>query len=297
MEIVVGLGEILWDLLPSGKQLGGAPANFAYHAALLGHRSAIASRVGEDALGREIRDRLTGHPAGIDVSIEWLQADPDHATGTVDVVLGKDGQPSFTINEAVAWDHLAWPPSWQSLAGRTGAVCFGSLAQRSRGSQATIRHFVAATGAGCLRVFDVNLRQRFYSEEILRESLHLASVAKLNDDELPIVAELMGVAAGDEASMTAGLRERFGLAWVVVTRGARGAILAGDRHWEHPGFKVTVADTVGAGDAFTAALTHHLLAGSDPEKTLDAACRMGAWVASCKGATPSPDPEVLAAIR
>ena len=183
LGVAVGLGEALWDLLPQGKQLGGAPANFAYMTALLGHRGVVASGAGRDALGDELRQRLG--ELGLDASL--LQLDPAHATGTVKVHVDADGQPTYEITEGVAWDFLKWTPSWGQLAAAAGAICFGSLAQRSPQSRATIRQFLAAASKTTLRIFDVNLRQQFFSEDVLSESLRLANVAKLNDQELPVV--------------------------------------------------------------------------------------------------------------
>ncbi|HTS12854.1 MAG TPA: carbohydrate kinase [Candidatus Limnocylindrales bacterium] len=283
---IVGLGEVLWDLLPQGKQLGGAPANFAYMASLLGHRGIAASRIGGDELGKELTQKL----AGLGLEESFLQSDGAHATGTAAVHVDGQGQAAFEITKNVAWDFLEWTPAWERLAGEADAVCFGSLAQRSRQSRETIRKFLSASREGALRIFDVNLRQKFYSPEILSESLRLANVVKLNDAELPIVAEQLHLEHDEERAAAESLRRAFRLRLVCVTRGNRGSLLVSESGSdEHAGFPVRVADSVGAGDAFTAALAHHLLKGSPLRVINDAANRLGAWVASHAGATPQAD--------
>ena len=286
MMLVVGLGEVLWDLFPEGKQLGGAPANFAYITNLLGDRGIIASRVGHDALGDEIQQRLG--TLGLEAS--YLQSDSARPTGTVRVRVDQDGQARFEITDMVAWDFLEWTPAWESLAQQADAICFGSLAQRSPASRETIHKFLGAARPGTARIFDVNLRQAFYSAKVLSESLKFADIAKLNAEELPRVVELLGIPHHGEQPSAERLRFAYGLKLVCVTRGARGSFLVSEfeRH-EHPGFRVQVADTVGAGDAFTAALVHHFLRGAGLAAMNEAANRIGAWVASCVGATPSSD--------
>lgn len=290
----MGLGEVLWDLLPHGKQLGGAPANFAYMATLLGHHSTVASRVGGDALGKELRQRLG--ELGLDASA--LQVDAAHPTGTVIVHIDREGQPTYEITEDVAWDFLESTPEWLQSAAEADVICFGSLAQRSPRSCATVQEFLAAARPEALRIFDVNLRQRFFSAAVLFKSLRLASVVKLNDQELPVVMQELGLKYEGEESAADQLRRAFGLKLVCVTRGNKGSLLVGENERdEHPGFPVRVADSVGAGDAFTAALAHHLLKGSSLPATNAAASRMGAWVASQSGATPAADNALLALVR
>ena len=286
MMLVVGLGEVLWDLFPEGKQLGGAPANFAYITNLLGDRGIIASRVGHDALGDEIQQRL----GTLGLESSYLQLDSARPTGTVRVRVDQDGQARFEITDMVAWDFLEWTPAWESLAQQADAICFGSLAQRSPASRETIHKFLGAARPGTARIFDVNLRQAFYSAKVLSESLKFADIAKLNAEELPRVVELLGIPHHGEQPSAERLRFAYGLKLVCVTRGARGSLLVSEfeRH-EHPGFRVQVADTVGAGDAFTAALVHHFLRGAGLATMNEAANRIGAWVASCVGATPSSD--------
>lgn len=288
---IVGLGEILWDLFPGGKQLGGAPANFAYCSSLLGNSGIAASRVGDDALGKEAQRKLTG--LGLETS--FIQVDDAHATGTVNVSVDRHGEPTFEISESVAWDFLAWDPAWQSLAKSADAVCFGSLAQRSPQARETIRAFLKAVRSGTARVFDVNLRQSFYSAAILSESIQLSDFVKLNHEELPRVLKILGLPeTGNTKASAHLLLEAFQLRLVCVTRGSEGSIVVNQNEEDaHPGFRVQVVDTVGAGDAFTAALVHHFLRGSSLSKMNEAANRMGSWVASEAGATPTPGKDVL----
>jgi|SRR5882672_1515941 len=291
---VVGLGELLWDMFPRGKQLGGAPANFAYMTALLGDRGIVASRLGQDRLGQEAIWTLKS--SGLDTS--EIQIDPAHDTGTVQVKVDSKGQPEYTINEDVAWDHLTWTPEWEALAKSADAVCFGSLAQRSEVSRATIRKFLQSVGTDVARIFDVNLRQSFFSADVLRVALLHANIMKVNHEELPRIIEMFGEKFSVEKEAACWLAGEFGIKLVCVTRGHRGSLLVcGEQIDEHAGFTVKVADTVGAGDAFTAALAHHWLRKTPLEEINVAANRMGAWVASQEGAMPQADENILSAIR
>jgi fructokinase len=284
-HIVVGLGELLWDMLPGGKQLGGAPANFAYITSLLGDEGIPASRLGLDSPGAEAIHRL----GELHLSTEFIQKDLDHPTGTVKVEVDRTGQPCFEISESVAWDFLAWTPQWQSLAQRADAICFGSLAQRSETSRATVREFLRAARPNALRVFDVNLRQRFFTADVLAESMELASIVKLNHEELPGIMRLFEWEHRGEEHSARHLLSAHNLKLVCVTRGNNGSLLvsAGECS-EHHGFKVKVSDTVGAGDAFTAAMVHGYLRQAPLAQINDTANRIGAWVASQSGATPAP---------
>jgi fructokinase len=282
---VVGLGEVLWDLLPGGACLGGAPANFAYITALMGNQGIVASRVGEDSRGIEALRRM--EELGLD--IDHVQTDRSHPTGTVNVEVDGNGQARYEILHPVAWDFLEWTEDWQKLAKQADAVCFGSLAQRSGASQATIRKFLKATSPGTLKVFDVNLRQSYYSQEVLAESMQLADIIKLNDEELPKIMGLSNLVYKDELSSAKKLIEKYALKVVCVTRGGRGSLLVrGKDVSEHPGFKVRVADTVGSGDAFTAGLVHEYLHGASLGLMNEVANLVGAWVASEVGAMPAP---------
>lgn len=280
---VVGLGELLWDLLPSGKQLGGAPANFAYIASLLGNEGTTASAIGSDALGDEALQRLTE----LRLSTAYVQRVPAHPTGTVNVEIDGTGQPSFDIAESVAWDFLEWTRAWRQLAERADVVCFGSLAQRFPQSRSTIRSFLRATRPDAIRIFDVNLRQKFYTAQILAESMQLATLVKLNHEELPRILHLLQLDHRGEEDSARQLLSSYNLKLVCITRGANGSLLVGpEESNEHPGIKIKVADTVGAGDAFTAALVHGYLQGASLAQINETANRVGAWVASQPGATP-----------
>ncbi len=282
---VVGLGEVLWDLFPGRSCLGGAPANFAYITTLMGDQGIVASRVGEDSRGLEALRRM--EELGLD--IDHVQTDRDHPTGTVKVELDGNGQPRFEIAHPVAWDFLDCSEDWQRLADKADAVCFGSLAQRSQKSHETIRSFVGATSSDTLKVFDVNLRQSFYSAEILSESMRLADIVKVNDEELPKIMSLSKFAHKDELSSAKRLIDTYELKVFCITRGGRGSLLVrnGDTS-AHPGFKVRVADTVGSGDAFTAGLVHEYLHGASLDLMNEVANLVGAWVASEVGAMPTP---------
>jgi fructokinase len=271
--------------LPAGKQLGGAPANFAYITSLLGDNGIPASRLGQDALGAAAIRRL----GELALPTEFIQKDTDHPTGTVQVEVDGAGQPRFEISGSVAWDFLDWTPQWQTLAHQADAVCFGSLAQRSEHSRATVRKFVLASGRNAVRVFDVNLRQSFYTAQVLAESMKLATIVKLNHEELPRIMRLFELEHHREEDSARRLLSLHDLKLVCVTRGNGGSLLisAGECS-EHPGFRVKVADTVGAGDAFTAGIVHGYLRGTSLAQINENANRVGAWVASQSGATPAP---------
>jgi fructokinase len=290
---IVGLGEMLWDVFPNRKELGGAPANFAYMTSLLGDEGVVASRVGRDRLGNAAARRL----AKLGLSQEWLQLDTKNPTGTVKVQVFEDGQPKFQIADNVAWDNFEWTSQWQTLAGRAAAVCFGSLAQRAERSRKTIRLFLQNLRPNAVKVFDVNLRQSFFSADILNESAKIADIMKVNQDELPQVAQLFGYKSNAKEAAASWLLRTCGLKLVCVTEGPSGSsLVAADGMHRHPGFPTQVADTVGAGDAFTAALIHHYLRGATLDEMNAAANRMGSWVASQVGATPKPDVKFLKSV-
>lgn len=280
--IVVGLGELLWDVFPSGKRPGGAPANFAAMAAQLGARGVVASAVGDDDLGRELLQWL----ASAGLSDECVQTNR-RPTGIVTVGVGSDGKPRYRIHEDVAWDHVEWTPALADLASRADCVCFGSLAQRGPTSRATVRRFLEAVPPRCLRIFDINLRQHYYDREVVERSLAIANVLKLSDEEWPVVAELLEV-SGDEAQGIVDLRRRWNLRLVALTRGAEGSIVFGeDDHLNRAkGPRVRVVDTVGAGDAFTAAMAVGTLRGRPLDEVHEHASRVAAYVCTQPGATP-----------
>jgi fructokinase len=271
--------------------LGGAPANYTVMAGRLGNHASVISRIGRDRLGDRALEVLAPFP----VDCSQLQVDPANPTGTVTVELA-DGQPSYVIHQPVAWDFFELTDAWQGLAARADAVCFGSLGQRSQQSRRTIHALVRATRPECQRIFDVNLRAPFYTGEIVRDSLQLASVMKMNDVEVPLVLGLLGLPA--EGSLRAGAEQLLAafpnLTLVAITRGGEGSLLVGRSDWhEHPGIPTKVADTIGAGDAFTAAMTHYLLKGAPLKVLNEAGNRWGSFVASQSGAMPVISPETL----
>jgi len=285
---ILAIGELLWDLLPTGKQLGGAPANFAYHTHARGADARVVSCVGNDPLGRAILADL----AALGLPTEGVGVSATVPTGTVTVEIGADGQPQFTVHENVAWDHIRLTPAALDFAAQADAICFGSLAQRCETSRAAIRRLVSHTPATALRVFDINLRQRFYTPEIIATALTLANALKLNDAELPVLAAMFGL-AGDARAQLAALATKFDLHAIALTRGAHGSLLLAAGVWsEHAGLPAKVVDTVGAGDAFTAAWIMGLLARQPLDEINGSANELAAFVCSQPGATP-PLPENL----
>lgn len=288
-KCIVGLGELLWDILPEGPQLGGAPANFAVMAARLGNQGATATRIGTDPLGRDAMAFLKTTP----LDTGYIQEDFSRVTGTVTVAL-EQGQPHFTIHEPVAWDFLEFTPHWLALAEQADAVCFGTLAQRSPASRRTIESFLHETRPECVRIFDVNLRPPFFSSEIVEKSLELATIFKLNADEMPQVLSLLDFpdAAGTTPDfLLNGARQiidQFPVQLVAITLGAHGSLLVTRNEVDrHPGYPVEIVDAVGAGDAFAAALTHYYLRGASLSRLNAAGNRWGSWVASHAGAMPA----------
>ena len=285
---VIGIGEVLWDLLPAGRQLGGAPANFAYHARALGADARIVSRVGNDANGRDILEQLRN----LGVPTVCIELDAVLPTGTVSVELAADGQPKYHIRENVAWDAIAAESASQAAAAQADAVCFGTLAQRSETSRKSIRTRVKLTPPTALRILDVNLRQNYFSKQLIEESLAVVNVLKVNDAELPQLAKMFNLGE-DVHEQIAELANRYQLRLVACTRGGDGSLLFSDGRWsDHPGAVTKVVDTIGAGDSFTAAMTLGFLAGWDLDSINRRANQIGAYVCSCAGATP-PLPKEL----
>lgn len=279
---IAGIGEILWDLLPGGKQLGGAPANFAYHAQSLGASSYPISAVGDDSLGKEIVDQLND----INLETKYIEVSYIHPTGTVEVKLDESGKPEFTIHKDVAWDYISFQPQINDLAGNLDALCFGSLAQRSEISRESIRKMIEATPEDCLRIYDINLRQNYYNAELITDSLKQANCFKLNEDEFPIVTNMFSL-TGSEEEILDELLSRFELKIIALTKGGEGSVLhTSDESSYLNSTKVNVVDTVGAGDAFTAALGMGLLKDL-PLKTIhEQATKLSAYVCTQNGATP-----------
>jgi fructokinase len=249
--------------------------------------------VGDDPLGREIIERLKA----LGVAVDAIELDSAAPTGTVTVTVAADGQPQFHIHENVAWDNLRGDAAGRLAASRADAICFGSLAQRSAPSRSTIRSLVALAPAAAWRIFDVNLRQHYYSSDVIAESLALSNALKVNDTELPRLAEMLGL-PGDARSQIGTLAGRYNLRLVAYTRGERGSLLHAAGQWsDHPGLKTAVVDTVGAGDSFTAAMTLGLLAGWDLDRINEQANRVAAFVCSRAGATPALPDELRESFR
>jgi fructokinase len=288
MYPIVGIGELLWDVYPDGRKVaGGAPFNFAFHCHNLGHPAAIVSRVGDDDLGRELRERVRE----LGLSDEFIQTDPDHPTGTVRVSLDANKVPTYTITDDVAWDHISWTDALATVAGSARAACFGTLAGRGDVSAGTIEEFVRKVPELC--VFDVNLRQNFFTADALEWGLGLADWVKMSAEELGCVAELFEIATDPQA-----LFARFHHAklapdqLLVVSQGADGVEMLYPAHDEcvcEPGVPANVVDTVGAGDAFTAALVCLFLEGRSLRDAAAFAVHYAARVCEHQGATPKID--------
>lgn len=278
---VIGLGEILWDVFPEGKQLGGAPLNFSHHGAQLGADAYPVSAVGADANGEEIRQIL----AAKNLPDIHVQTDPTHPTGRVNVTL-RDGKPTYEILRDVAWDNIRFTPALAELAARANAACFGSLAQRNSVSRHSIHAFLDAMRPESLRIFDINLRQDFFNREIVESSLRRANILKLSDEELPVLTAMFDL-PGDVSAQLRHLLERFNLQLVAYTRGGAGSLLvtAGETS-DHLGFPTEVIDTVGAGDSFTATLCMGLLQNLPLAEINRHASQVAAFVCSQSGATP-----------
>lgn len=277
---IIGLGEILWDMLPTGKQLGGAPANFAYHVCRLGGNGWAVSAISDDELGREIKNTLSTK------KLNTILEEVNEPTGNVQVTLDAAGVPTYDITEGVAWDHIPFTERIGNLAKETSAVCFGTLAQRSPESRATIHKFIESMPAGSLKVFDINLRQKYYDENIISDSLRLADILKINDEELEIVSRMLCLSGTSEERCRAISRE-FNLKFVILTMGGDGSkvILEDSVHLSTPG-KINIVDTVGAGDSFTAAFMLAYLRGESIEKAHTLATEVSSYVCTKAGAMP-----------
>ena len=278
-KVIVGIGEILWDMLPTGKALGGAPANFAYHAGRLGEEGWAVSAIGNDALGHEIMDIVNGK------NLKKIIAISSKPTGTVEVTLDAHGIPSYNIREDVAWDNIPFTAEMEELARRADAVCFGSLVQRMA-SRESVMAFIRAMRDDALKVFDINLRQHYYTKDIIEESLQLADILKINDEEIRVVADLLSLGADDSAACRE-LIGRYGLKLVILTKGEQGSeVITLDKVIPQAAGKCVVVDTVGAGDSFTAAFVVSYLRGDSLADAQRLASDTAAYVCSCKGAMP-----------
>lgn len=291
-QVIVGLGEALWDCLPEGKKLGGAPANFAYHTGQFGHDSLAISAVGNDALGKEIIDAFKQK------GVHYIMPEVDYQTGTVQVELDSEGVPTYDIKEGVAWDNIPFTPEIEEVAKHCRAVCFGSLAQRSSVSRQTIQRFLETTPKDCLKIFDINLRQNFYTKEIITNSLHHANILKINDEELITIGRLFGYPGLDIENKCWLLLGKYNLDMLVLTCGVNGSYVFAPNiqsFQETP--KVDVADTVGAGDSFTASFTSAILAGMCIPEAHKLAVEVSAYVCTQDGAMPKIPQAMLDRIK
>ncbi len=278
---MVGIGEVLWDLLPDGRQFGGSPVNVVYHCQAAGIPSTIVSSIGSDQDGRDILEQLDTK----NISQKYIQKSKSYPTGKVTVKLNK-GIPDFTIHPDVAWDKIGWKEELGILAQSAEAIAFGSLPQRDPVSRKTIYHFIELMSASSLKVFDINLRQSFYSFDILSQSLQLANILKINDDELPILAESLKY-HGSEDFIIKQLMNDFKLDLLAYTKGANGSVIfAPDEKSEMLAPKVEIKDTVGAGDAFTGVLIAGLLQKKNIRNIHEEATNIAAWVCQNHGAMP-----------
>jgi len=288
---IIGLGEILWDVLPEGKKLGGAPANFAYYVSKLGQIGIVASRVGNDSLGKEILESMEK----LNLNKKYIQIDSNYPTGTVSVELDNNGQPDYIIHKNVAWDYLDFSKSWKQLAKEADVICFGTLAQRSYKSKNTIFDFLKSARPEVIKLLDINIRQNFYSIEVIEESIKLSNILKLNTDELKIIRNLFTYSNNkNEIDLCLELINDFKLDLLCLTKGGNGSLVLNNKeYYEHQGYKVSVEDTIGAGDAFTAAMIVQYIKGKTLKEISDFANRLGSWVSSQSGPTPEVQPELV----
>lgn len=300
MKTVTGIGEALWDCLPKGRKFGGAPTNFAYHCSQFGLNAWAVSAVGDDALGNEILDICKG------VNLQMICPKVAYETGTVQVTLDQNGIPQYDIKQGVAWDNIPYTEALAKLAHQTNAVCFGSLAQRSPVSRNTIQHFIKNMPEDTLKVFDINLRQHFYSKELIKKSLFLCNILKINDEELVTVSRLFGwLSESDEdfktiwqffdyKSKCKTILKKYNLRMLILTCGVNGSyVFTQDGEISQQGTpKVEVIDTVGAGDSFTAAFVSSILLGKNVKEAHKRAVEVSAYVCTQHGAMPELPLEV-----
>ena len=282
-EIVVGIGEALWDVLPEGRKLGGAPANFAYHVSQFGLESYIVSAVGDDALGKEITDKFT------EKKLNHMVETVPYPTGTVQVELDPNGVPQYEIKEDVAWDNIPFTPQIEALAKRTRALCYGSLAQRNEVSRQTINRFIDAMPKtdDTMIIFDVNLRQRYYTKDVLDASMRKCNVLKINDEELVTISRMLGYPGTDLQSKCWILLGRYNLKMLILTCGVNGSYIFTSGNMSYLATPmVEVADTVGAGDSFTATFTSSIIKGLGVAEAHRRAVNVSAFVCTQHGATP-----------
>lgn len=286
---VVGIGEALWDMLPEGRKIGGAPANFTYHVSQFGLDAVAVSAVGDDELGREIRQTFEQK------DLQTAIATVDYPTGTVEVTLDEKGIPQYDICEGVAWDNIPFTDELKTLAQNTIAVCYGTLAQRNTTSRQTIEAFIAAMPADGIKICDINLRGTFYSKEVIESSMRACDILKINDEEIVEVCRLLGAEFPTQRMSALNLMSRYEIDMLILTCGTEGSYIFCMDGTESflPTPKVKVADTVGAGDSFTGAFIAALLCGKDVKKAHALAVEVSAYVCTQNGAMPELPEKII----
>lgn len=286
---IVGIGEALWDMLPEGRKIGGAPANFTYHVSQFGLDAVAVSAVGDDELGAEIRQTFE------EKDLQTQLATVPYPTGTVAVTLDAKGIPQYEICEGVAWDNIPFSPELEALARNTIAVCYGTLAQRNSVSRKTIESFIAAMPADGIKICDINLRGTFYNKEILESSMRACDILKINDEEIDEVSRLLGAEFPSQRMAALNLMSRYEVDILILTCGTNGSYIYSMDGTESflPTPKVKVADTVGAGDSFTGAFIAALLCGKDIKKAHALAVEVSAYVCTQNGAMPELPDEII----
>lgn len=280
-RLVVGLGEVLWDMLPEGRKIGGAPVNFAYHAGQFGIDTMAVSAIGNDKLGEDTIAEMNGK------HLNHIFPSVPYPTGSVQVKLDEKGVPAYDIKENVAWDNIPFTNEIESVARSCRAVCFGSLAQRNAVSRNTIRKFIESTPSGCIRIFDINLRQNFYTSNVIRDSLELCNILKINDEEIMLVSRMFNYDSSNIENVCRTIMEDFSLEMVILTCGTKGSYIftkGGVSFMPTP--KVNVADTVGAGDSFTGSFCAAILRGLPVAEAHKKAVEVSAYVCTQNGAMP-----------
>jgi fructokinase len=287
---VIGVGEILWDVFPNGKKLGGAPANFAYHISALGHNGIILSRIGNDNNGKEI----IKHLKGLGLATKYIQIDNNKATGVVEVKIDNKNQPNYIIKENVAWDFMQWSEKFNLLIKTTDAICYGTLAQRDEVSKKTIVSLLEKMNKNTVKVYDINLRQSFFSKTIIDDALKLSDILKLNSDEINVLRELLNISIKyNEKDICKFLLDSYNLNLICLTKGEEGSILIDKQNYYHsPSYPYEVADRVGAGDAFAAAAVVNYLKGNPIDAISIQANKLASWVTSKSGGTPVYDSSI-----
>ena len=291
-KVIVGLGEALWDCLPDGSKLGGAPANFAYHASQFGNEAYAISAIGNDALGDQTLKEFD------EKHLKYVMPRVDYPTGTVQVELDEEGIPTYDIKQNVAWDNIPFTPEIENVAKHCGCVCFGSLAQRNKISRDTIHRFLDTTPMACLKIFDINLRQNFYSKEIIQDSLKACDILKINDEELVTIGRLFGYPGLDIENKCYLILGKYNLKMLVLTCGTNGSyVFAPGVKSYQPTPKVEVDDTVGAGDSFTGSFASAILAGMPIKEAHKLAVEVSAFVCTQPGAMPKLPQSLLDRVK